>query len=284
MWYRLSIGIIPLLVFAGCAYYPVQEDTNYYGVIIGINEYQDMGIRNLSWCVNDAECLVSALTENGWQREEITLLVDEGATKKAILGSLRQVLERAGPDDYILIYYSGHGTFITDDSGDESDGTDEAIVPADARLGYPSTYIIDDELAEIFSGCRTEKGVVIFDACNSGGIINSGLASGRILNPRTIDSGANSGFCVNGDLDILLLPVITASGQLEYSWEDSKLQHGIFTYFFLDGFRAADSNGDDRLTINELYYYAKKNTEFYISSQHPQLKYNWDMLDVLITR
>lgn len=287
----MCLFIIPLIVmlipfFSGCVYYPVSEDTDYYGVLIGINDYEDTRIPDLSWSVNDATGLAAALQKNGWGNDDITLVTGSDATKESILTALQKIIGLADSNDYVLVYFSGHGTHIPDESGDETDGTDEAIVPVDAHLGEPSTYITDDELSKIFSMCRTEKGVIIFDACNSGGIINSGLSTGSILQARTVSTDDDPGDSINGDLDIFMLPVITASGQREYSWEDSTLEHGIFTYFFLDGFNGlrADANGDSYLTIQELFYYAKKNTEFYFRSQHPQLKYSWDTLDLLITR
>jgi len=79
---------------------------------------------------------------------------------------------------------------------------------------------------------------------------------------------------------------MTASNQYEYSFEYDLLQHGIFTYFILDGFTNlnADKNSDNHLTIRELFDYAETNTVFYFGSQHPQFRYPWDFVDIILTR
>lgn len=62
--------------------------------------------------------------------------------------------------------FSGHGTFVPDQDGDEADGSDEAICPHDVVAGGPIT---DDELFELYSvrsyGSRL---IVISDSCHSG--------------------------------------------------------------------------------------------------------------------
>lgn len=281
----IFIPFIIIFVF-GCTYFEGQEKTNFYGVIIGINDYNDPSIRNLDWCINDADCILSALLENGWKEDEITVLRNGEALKNTIINTLRLIVERACADDYIFIYYSGHGTYIADTSGDEDDGNDETLIPVDAVFEATGTYLTDDELGEIFSECKTEKGIFIFDACNSGGLINKGLVYNDKINVRYIESKNTSGSATNGDLDIITFPVMTASRQSEYSWEDSDLEHGVFTYFLLEGFtdRNADRNEDGYLTIRELFHYAKIHTESYVISQHPQLRYPWDFMDILVTR
>jgi metacaspase-1 len=76
--------------------------------------------------------------------------VDDGdhpqPTKAAILNAYRWVVAQSQPGDSIFLHYSGHGTKVPDQNGDEEDGYDEALVPSD----YASAgVILDDELYEI---------------------------------------------------------------------------------------------------------------------------------------
>ncbi len=289
---KFSALIFIILFFAaGCYLLPIDENTEFFALIIGINDYNDGDVKDLKWCVDDATDLRNSLIDNGWKDSEIVLLTDGGATKSAILGTLTSFVAQAGKNDYLFLYYSGHGTVVGDASGDEPDGSDEAIVPVDYIDGDNTTLILDDELGEIFSGSSTQKGVFIFDACNSGGFINKALNTGG-LNVRYTETANIKGQATNGDLDITQFPVLAASGQYEFAYENSDLQHGIFTYFILKGLSGlnADADNDDYITIRELFDYAENHTksyvEYYYGSvyQHPQLRYPREFVDILVTR
>jgi len=289
---RISLIFYMIFIFLvwGCTLV-TEEKTNLYGVIIGINNYQDEGVNDLSGSVPDAEGMYSALLENGWKQEEITLLTDENATKQKILDNIASIISQAEEDDFVLIYYSGHGTIVPDEDGDEEDWRDEAIVPYDYN-GEISSLILDDELKQIFSQSRTSKGVVIFDSCNSGGFINRSVSNpsfrAKSIAFRSSDSSGS-----NGDLDLFNFPVLTASGQDELAYENLMYDqwHGVFTYFLLQGFEnlAADRDNDGLITVREIFNYAEnlsvQYTEMYAQTiQHPKLLYKLDFVDILITR
>jgi uncharacterized caspase-like protein len=274
------------LSISGCGFFVGEGNTAFHALIIGINNYDEPLLRDLKYCINDANEIHDILIQNGWKEDEITLLLDGQATKNAILSEIGSIVENATASDYILIFFSGHGGSIPDTSGDEDDGTDEAIVPVDYVSGILSTLILDDDLGELFSSCRTEKGVFIFDSCNSGGFINKALGFNDEAHSRYIHIMETTGPGTNGDLDILNIPVMTASGQYEESFEFDSLQHGAFTYFILDGIRNrnADANYDGYITIRELFDYDEIKTELFTYYQHPQLRFPRELIDILVTR
>lgn len=286
-----AVIIIVLFSAIGCYLLPIDENTRFFALIIGINDYTDPGVSDLKYCVDDATDFKNTLVDNGWKDSEIVLLTDSGATKSAILGALTSFVAQAGKNDYLLIYYSGHGTVVGDASGDEPDGSDEAIVPVDYIEVNNAPLILDDELGEIFSGSSTQKGVFIFDSCNSGGFVNKALNTGD-LNARYIETTNLKGQATNGDLDITQFPVLAASGQYEFAIENDNLQHGVFTYFILEGLSGfkADADNDDYITIRELFDYAENHTKSYVKYyygfvyQHPQLRYPREFIDILVTR
>ena len=80
---------------------------------------------------------------------------------------------KAGKLNYIVFSCSSHGTQMTDTSGDEPDGMDEAFVPHDiaekAGDWDPAHVIVDDEFHDLFQ--RVPDGVpleVFLDTCHSG--------------------------------------------------------------------------------------------------------------------
>lgn len=133
-----------------------------YALCIGINNYP--GTENdLAGCRNDADDWAAALMARGFDTRR---LVDAAASGAAIRTGLRDLLTRATPGDAVVITYSGHGTWVPDDDGDEPDHRDEALCPHDIATNGP---LLDDELYELFGlaapGVRT---VLISDSCHSG--------------------------------------------------------------------------------------------------------------------
>jgi hypothetical protein len=129
---------------------------------VGINDYP--GIANdLSGCVNDAKDWAAALERRGYG---IRLLLDRAATKAAMVGALSDLVGEAKTGDSLVFTYSGHGSWVPDEDGDEADHRDETLCPHDIDRGG---YLIDDELAAIFA--RHPEGARLFfiaDSCHSG--------------------------------------------------------------------------------------------------------------------
>jgi metacaspase-1 len=133
-------------------------------VCVGINDYPGSNA-DLSGCVNDAFDMGSMLSSHGY---EVMTLTDSGATKANIVAALSSKIAQLKFGDRFVFCYSGHGTWIPDRDGDESDLRDEALCCYDyARGGLLS----DDELNVIVESRRAGVRVTIFsDSCHSGTI------------------------------------------------------------------------------------------------------------------
>ena len=81
--------------------------------------------------------------------------------------------------DQVVFHFSGHGQQVWDDSGDEIDQLDEALVPYDSPKQYKAStnegqYLLrDDELSILLNKIRNKLGakgslLVLMDACHSG--------------------------------------------------------------------------------------------------------------------
>jgi len=131
---------------------------------IGINDYPGTG-SDLVGCVNDANDWAEALTERFFDTD---VMLDAQATGDAIRDGIRRKLGGAEAGDVVVVTYSGHGTWVPDDDGDEPDHRDEALCPYDIAAGRP---LLDDELYDLF--CERERGVravLISDSCHSGAV------------------------------------------------------------------------------------------------------------------
>ena len=79
-----------------------------YALVVGINAYLPP-IPALYGCINDVERISTVLSERlGSSLHQVTL-VNEQATRAAVIDGWLQHLGQAGPGDVALFYYSGHG-------------------------------------------------------------------------------------------------------------------------------------------------------------------------------
>lgn len=150
---------------------------------VGINTYPTAPLHG---CVADANTWEHTLRQIGFQT---TKLLDEQATRDAILDQLSDLVTTSRAGDCIVFQFAGHGTELPDADGDEIGGTngghDEALCPHDFAGG---AFVIDDDVAEIFR--RLPKGVNLtcfIDCCHSGTI--SRFAVG--VTPANERGGAN---------------------------------------------------------------------------------------------
>ncbi|KAJ8547029.1 hypothetical protein K7X08_010615 [Anisodus acutangulus] len=141
-------------------------------VLIGINYPGTKAA--LRGCINDVKRMYSCLINRyGFSKEDIIVLIDTDdsytqPTGRNIRKALSDLVGSAESGDYLFVHYSGHGTRLPAETGEEDDtGYDECIVPCDMNL------ITDDDFRELVDkvpeGCRI---TIVSDSCHSGGLID----------------------------------------------------------------------------------------------------------------
>ncbi|MGB5085148.1 MAG: caspase family protein [Methylocystis silviterrae] len=158
---------------------PMTSDTKMAGrraaLCIGINEYSHPDDR-LSGCVADAQEWEAALKRLGF---EVQALHDSRATKRHIIEELGKMIANSQAGDALVLQYSGHGTFVPDQDGDDEGGKDEAICPVDYDTGE---LLVDDEIrAELEKLPQNVQLTMFMDNCYS--YSNGRFALGRVLEP-----------------------------------------------------------------------------------------------------
>lgn len=149
-----------------------------FGLLLAIDDYP-LPVPPLGGCVNDIRKIKSYLTEKqGKLNPQLLVLENEAATKAAIIAGFREHLAQAGPQDTVLIYFSGHGTQEEADPKIwpyESDGKLECIVNYDGivKNGDEVSYnlLSDKELRFLLHELAQTQAhlITIFDCCHSGG-------------------------------------------------------------------------------------------------------------------
>jgi hypothetical protein len=153
---------------------PTWEHNNKVALLFGIITYPGGGNNNLSYCLNDINLAANKLV--GFQ---IRKFENEQVTKKNFIDQVRYALINSIKGDIIYIHYSGHGTYLPDRNGDETDGYDEALYLYDGPL-------IDDDTNNLLR--ETPEGVIVIlslDSCFSG-TATRGLARGRFMYPDIV--------------------------------------------------------------------------------------------------
>jgi metacaspase-1 len=137
-------------------------------VLFGINKYKT--ISHLRGCVNDVKNVAALLTDIlGFSAGNVRTRTDEKVTKKDIQKQWAWLLEDASPGDRLILHFSGHGSYTTDNDGDESDGVDELLCLFDMDWDDGETYLLDDDIRQMTS--EIPEGVLVtflFDSCHSG--------------------------------------------------------------------------------------------------------------------
>lgn len=131
---------------------------------VGINDYPGTN-SDLSGCVNDANDWAAALKT---RKYDTVVLLDKKATRKGIVTALNELIQGAQAGDSLVFTFSGHGSWLPDDNGDEPDGRDEMLCPYDIDK---EQYLMDDDLATIFDQKPADVRLYfISDSCHSGSV------------------------------------------------------------------------------------------------------------------
>jgi hypothetical protein len=226
---------------------------NAWAVVVGINRYPRLP--KLKYAVNDAQEFYRLLVEkNRVPAENITLLLDEQATLRNLRSALGTGLKAAaGSRDIVMIFFAGHGATERDATSTDSDGLEKYLLAWDTDPGdLYSSALPMREVAHIFGRIRSERLVFIADTCYSG------ASGGRTVGIGGIRSNVSGMFLdrvVGGRGKV----IITASAANEVSVEKDELQHGVFTYYLLEGLRGlADTDRDGMVTVDEIYRYVSE--------------------------
>lgn len=166
---------------------PAWARTNY-AVLMAVTAYPNLPPKNALVGPNhDAKLVRDYLLTSApvkFAPDNVTVLADglDGAasspTRANILAALAEVAAKAGPDDFVYLHYSGHGSQQpTKTPETETDGLDEILLPSDSMpwddqaKAIPNA-LVDDEIGHALDAIR-DKGAfvwIVVDACNSGAV------------------------------------------------------------------------------------------------------------------
>lgn len=143
----------------------IEKESNYYGLIIGIDNYHDPTINDLDNPIKDARSILDVLVNNyTFKKENITFLQD--ATYEQITVSFDDLAKKIKPTDNLLIFYAGHGWW-------DKDANNGYWLPSDASSANKSFWFRNSTLVDYLKEIQSKHTLLITDACFGGAIFKS---------------------------------------------------------------------------------------------------------------
>jgi len=212
-----------------------------FALLIGVSEYSE-GLRPISSAILDVEAMRRVLEHPDMGAfDQVTVLPnpDKGSMEKAVevLFADRQ------RDDLVLLYFTGHGLkaqnarffLSTRETGRDQNG--------DFRR---ATALAASKLQEYITDSRSQRQIIILDCCFSGALVQGMPIKGE--------------FNIQEELGGRGRAILTSSSPIEYSFESEDNDLSIYTKYLVEGIEtgAADQDGDQLISVNELHEYASE--------------------------
>lgn len=270
---------------------------NIYALLVGIDEYLSP-VPPLKGCVNDImavqEYLQGRVATDGNQLHLRTLL-NQNATRQAIIDGFRQHLCQAVAEDVVLFYFAGHGS--QEEAPEEfwilePDRLNETLVCFDSRS--PGGWdLADKELAKLIAevAAKNPHMTMIMDCCHSGSATRGNMSEEiavrqalgdrrkRPLNSFIFSLGeANqlaashtqeenpSGWNFPRGKHIFLSACLNTELAKEYNGDGER--RGAFSYFLLDTLKKANGH----LSYRDLFKRTNALVRSKVTAQSPQIE------------
>jgi len=255
-----------------------QNETVYRAFLVGVGDYIFGDENDLSAPPYDVDRMAYTLSKCSFGPSNtpfsgIWHLKDHSATKSAILQGIASVFSGADNNDISYFYFSGHGASLENIS---------YLCPADLTLSADSAISVN-ELENVLSAIPGTK-VVFIDACNSGGFIGKGKGETKISKEElesfnddiiNVFSQAQSKALLTSNQ----YKVLTSCHYYQECYEIYPFEgepFGLFTMALCTGCGyygnyPADTNSDNKVSLNEAYLYVKDWVFYYGITQDVQV-------------
>ncbi|MBK6572186.1 MAG: tetratricopeptide repeat protein [Saprospiraceae bacterium] len=220
------------------------QSKNTYAVVVGISDYQDLGIPDLRFADKDAEAFANYLKSKAGgnlDADHLKVLLNEKATVAQFAMALDWLMEVVEENDQVILYFSGHGDVekktITQPGYLLCWDAPSRVYLAGGALALP----MFQDIITTLSAQNKAKVVVITDACRSGKLAGSSVGGSQI-------TGANLAKQYANEIKIL------SCQPNEYSIEGEQWGggRGAFSYHLIDAlYGMADNNNDLIVNLQE---------------------------------
>src|SRR5215471_5379895 len=238
-----------------------QSQPKIWVVAIGISKYPSLpGGQQLQFAEHDAQSFVTALQSGGINPANIRLLLGHQATLAGIKDALGSWLARsAGPQDTVVIFFSGHG--YVEHRFDEA-----YLLAEDSALQnvFATALPLADIKHIVEARIKAARVIILQDSVRK-----------DLFDPDSDGPGLTEAYFRAASEVAAAKPntsVVVASSPGEFSWEGRRWgEMGVFAKTLIDGMAGkADRNGDGSITDGELFRFISDQVPAETSGkQHP---------------
>jgi len=247
-----------------------------WALLVGISNYPGQ-IQKLTYASRDAQAIKDLLASSARLPEDhIRLLTDEGpadarATKQNILAAIDNLATRVQPNHQVIVFLAGHG--IARGLGAQAKSYFLPVdVDASSKESLERTGLDLEELSRRLGNLKASQFTIFIDACREdpfpgrgikGNTMTDVMARGLRVTPSSAPTNGVPPTSV----------VFYACQVGERAFEDPKLEHGVFTYYILNGIRELAGRPDGRVEAGTLAAYLRDNVAKWSKDFQERAKY-----------
>lgn len=132
-----------------------------YVIIVAVEVYNEAAdFPKVNFASKDAEDLIAAFKQLGYAEEDFVTLLNEKATRTAIIQKVKKISERALENDRIVFYFAGHGFY---ENGENLLGCADAI-----KTAKPDTCVPVNTILGYLKKSVSRHKILFLDCCHSG--------------------------------------------------------------------------------------------------------------------
>ncbi len=251
------------------------------GVFIGVNEYDQKATRpisNLQVADKDAKRM-AAVAQEQFRLDEVLVLTNAEATKKNIEEALgNAALAAPSPNDFVMIYWSGHGGQCSNVVAGGGGALRQYLVPHDGDLLKENeSMVLDTTFAEWVKKLQGRKVLVVLDTCHAGGLVANPQKAIKGRPPQQKILALKSTWPKHymesqvkflkqiNQQDVVVLAATEPTEPALEGKEDLNLS--VYTYYLIEKIEAAKG----QVSPEELHEYAKVKVPEYVQKQFMNL-------------
>jgi len=204
-----------------------------HALIIGVGEYVYHSTVNIAMAAEDARQVQAVLCDGklcGYRPGQTGLLVNQQASRGAVIQGLQDLAANTTPEDTVLIFYSGHGALGTDGS--------YYLTSCDSRFSdgrvVKGSGISEGELLPLLRAIPAQRLVMLINACYAGELSpHFGPEEPPEVEPSGLPNSTADAILSSGKGRI----IITSSLEDQRSWGKAGEKTSFFAQALVDGLR-----------------------------------------------
>ncbi|MFK8044052.1 MAG: caspase family protein [Crocinitomicaceae bacterium] len=197
-------------------------------LIISIDDYAHWP--KLNNAVSDADHLEKVLkSKYGFEEANIIRVQDTLANRQGIIDGFKKLIGAVGPNDNVIVYFSGHGYF-------DAELGEGYWIPVDAKKGADGDYLPNSFMMQLMKKVNSKHLFLVADACFSGSLFNN----------------SNRGYTEN--VGSYKSRWGLASGRLEYVSDGKVGEHSPFNKYLVE---YLIKNDKSEFSVSEMIQYVK---------------------------